>query len=55
MPNITTKQKLVLDFINSFINKNDISPTMEEIRKGLKLKAVSTVHEHIESLKEKDI
>ena len=53
MPNITTKQKLVLDFINSFINKNDISPTMEEIRKGLKLKAVSTVHEHIESLKEK--
>ncbi len=30
-----------------------MSPTIEEIRKNLKLKAVSTIHEHINSLIEK--
>ncbi len=53
MPTITKKQKIVFDFISSYISKNGISPTIEEIRKKLKLKAVSTVHEHINSLKEK--
>ena len=53
MPNITKKQKQVFDFINTYITENGISPTIEEIRKKLKLKAVSTVHEHINSLKEK--
>lgn len=50
---LTKKQKNVLDFINSYINENGISPTIEEIRKKLKLKAVSTIHEHLNSLKEK--
>ncbi|MCX6790098.1 MAG: transcriptional repressor LexA [Candidatus Kaiserbacteria bacterium] len=50
---ITQKQKQVLDFISSYISENGISPTIEEIRKSLKLRAVSTVHEHINSLKEK--
>ena len=53
MPNITKKQKLVFDFINTYIAENGISPTIEEIRKKLKLRAVSTVHEHIKSLEEK--
>jgi len=53
MPNITKKQKEVFDFINTYISENGISPTIEEIRKKLKLKAVSTIHEHINSLKEK--
>jgi DNA (cytosine-5)-methyltransferase 1 len=53
MQNITKKQKLVFDFINSYISENGISPTIEEIRKKLKLKAVSTIHEHINSLKKK--
>jgi DNA (cytosine-5)-methyltransferase 1 len=53
MQNLTKKQKEVLDYINIYINKNDISPTIEEVRKKLKLKAVSTVHEHLTSLKEK--
>ncbi len=53
MPNLTKKQKLVFDFINTYIEENGISPTIEEIRKKLKLKAVSTIHEHINSLKEK--
>lgn len=50
---ITKKQKQVFDFINAYIAENGISPTIEEIRKQLKLKAVSTIHEHINTLKEK--
>ncbi|MDO8512680.1 MAG: transcriptional repressor LexA [bacterium] len=53
MSNITKKQKLVFDFINTYIAENGISPTIEEIRKKLKLRAVSTIHEHIKSLEEK--
>jgi len=53
MSNLTKKQKQVFDFINTYISENGISPTIEEIRKKLKLKAVSTIHEHINSLKDK--
>jgi DNA (cytosine-5)-methyltransferase 1 len=53
MSNLTKKQKETYDFITTYIDKNGVSPTMEEIKKGLKLSAVSTVHEHIQSLKEK--
>lgn len=53
MQTLTKKQKYVLDFINDHINEKGISPTIEEIRKKLKLKAVSTIHEHINTLKEK--
>ena len=51
--NLTKKQKNILDFIDTYIDENGISPTIEEIRKKMKLKAVSTVHEHISSLKDK--
>lgn len=53
MTNLTKKQKQVFDFINTYIAENGISPTIEEIRQNLKLKAVSTIHEHINSLTEK--
>lgn len=53
MPTLTKKQKEVYDFVSSYLLENGISPTIEEIRKELGLKAVSTVHEHISSLKEK--
>ncbi len=53
MPTLTKKQKQVFDFISAYISENGISPTIDEIRKKLKLKAVSTIHEHIASLKEK--
>jgi len=50
MSTITKKQKEVFDYINIYIAENGISPTIEEIRKKLKLKAISTIHEHISSL-----
>ena len=53
MANLTKKQKQVFDFINAYISENGIAPTIEEIRKKLKLKAVSTIHEHINSLRAK--
>lgn len=53
MKTLTKKQKLVLDFITEYVEENGVSPTIEEIRKQLKLKAVSTIHEHINSLKKK--
>ncbi len=53
MQSLTKKQKLILDFINSYIAENGISPTNDEIRKKFKLKAISTVHEHVNALKEK--
>ena len=53
MQTLTKKQKQVFDFIITYRTKNGISPTMDEIRKKLKLKAVSTIYEHINTLKEK--
>ena len=53
MPSLTRKQKEIFDFIKTYLFENGISPTIEEIRKELNLKAVSTVHEHINSLKSK--
>jgi len=53
MQNLTKKQKAILDYINLYISENGISPTIEEIKKKLKLKAVSTVHGHLNALEEK--
>ena len=44
-----TKQK-VLKFINSYTEKKGFSPTLEEIRRGLKLSSISTIHQHIREL-----
>ncbi len=47
---LTKKQKNIFDYTNQYIQENGISPTFEEIRRKFRLKAVSTVHEHIETL-----
>jgi DNA (cytosine-5)-methyltransferase 1 len=50
MQTLTKKQKIILDYINDYREDTGISPTIEEIKKKLKLNAVSTVHAHIKSL-----
>lgn len=50
---ITKRQKQVFDFIKNFIDDKDYSPTLTEIKKKLRLSAVSTVHQHINALIEK--
>lgn len=53
MATLTKRQKQILDFIKAYIEKKGLSPTFEEIRKHFKLSALSTVHQHIETLAEK--
>lgn len=50
---LTKKQKNVYDFISAYSRENGLSPTIDEIRRGLKLKSTSTVHGHIRTLEEK--
>lgn len=50
---LTKRQKEVLDYIQNFIKQNVFSPSLEEIRGAFNLKAISTVHEHLENLKKK--
>lgn len=49
---LTPKQKKILDYIKKYLKKNKYSPSLEEIGKRFKL-VKSTVHQHIEELKEK--
>lgn len=50
MRTLTKRQKEVFDFIKYYIQDNGISPTINEIKKKFKLNALSTAHQHIETL-----
>ena len=49
---ITKRQKQALDFITSFQKKKGFSPSLEEIKKHLRLSSVSTAHHHVKKLQE---
>lgn len=48
---LTKRQKQILDFVTDFIKDKSYSPSLEEIRRHFRLKSVSTIHDHIETLK----
>jgi repressor LexA len=50
---LTKRQKEVLDFLVSFLNKHGYSPSFEEMAKSLKLTSLATVHKHITTLEKK--
>ena len=50
---LTKRQKQIFDFVNLYIAENGSSPTLEEIKKYFKLSALSTVHQHIDTLVQK--
>ncbi len=50
---LTRRQKQVLDFLVSFINKHGYSPSFEEIGESLDLSSLATVHKHMETLERK--
>lgn len=50
---LTKRQKQILDYIKKFIKDKNYSPSFEEIRKHFRFVSKSTVHHHIETLKEK--
>ena len=47
---VTKRQKEVLNFIEKYKKKKDYAPSLEDIKKHLKLSSVSTVHYHIKKL-----
>jgi repressor LexA len=52
---VTRRQKEVLDFISSFVQRNGYSPSFEEIAHGLDLRSLATVHKHITNLQNKGL
>lgn len=47
---ITKRQKQVLEYIKSYKTKHGYAPSLEEIKKHLRLSSVSTAHHHVKSL-----
>lgn len=47
---LTKRQKQVLDFIKKYIARYDYAPSLEEIKKHLRLNSVSTAHYHVQTL-----
>lgn len=50
---LTRRQKQVLDFLVTFINRRGYSPSFEEIAGSLDLSSLATVHKHIGNLERK--
>jgi repressor LexA len=50
---LTPKQKEVLDYIVAFIHEQGYPPSFREIASGLNLASPSTVHVHIQALRER--
>jgi repressor LexA len=50
---ITRRQHEIYDFISRFVAENGYSPSYEEIRVGMKLNSLATVHKHITNLEKK--
>jgi repressor LexA len=50
---ITRRQRQVYDFISDFVQKNGYSPSFEEIKLGMGLNSLATVHKHISNLEKK--
>jgi site-specific DNA-methyltransferase (adenine-specific) len=48
----TKRQKQILNFITSFQKKKGFAPSLEEIKKHLRLSSVSTIHFHIKKLQD---
>jgi|GEM_PF-90133 len=51
----TKKQQEIFGYIKEYIRRHKFSPTLEEIGKKFKLKALSGVHQHIQALVDKGL
>jgi repressor LexA len=52
---ITRRQHQVYDFISRFVAEHGYSPSYEEIKQGLGLSSLATVHKHISNLEKKSL
>ncbi len=53
MQSLTKKQRMVLDYIRLFLSEQGHAPSYEEIARGLGLSSPSTIHAHVENLRQK--
>ena len=49
---LTPRQKQILDFIKGYLKKHDFSPSFEEIKKHFRLRSLSNIHQHINTLED---
>jgi repressor LexA len=49
------RQKEIVEFISQYIQKNNTSPTLQEIATAMGLSSLATVHEHINALVKKGV
>ncbi|MBV8053109.1 MAG: transcriptional repressor LexA [Acidobacteriaceae bacterium] len=52
---ITKRQRETYNFISDFVQKNGYAPSYDEIRVGMKLNSLATVHKHITNLEKKQL
>jgi repressor LexA len=52
---ITKRQRQVYDFIAEFVQRNNFTPSYQEIGDGLGLSSLATVHKHITNLEKKGL
>jgi len=52
-PTLTKRQKEILDYIKVFTELNGYAPSLVDVKSHFQLSAISTVHEHIQNLKDK--
>ena len=52
---ITKRQRQVYDFIAEFVQRNQYTPSYQEIGDGLGLSSLATVHKHISNLEKKGL
>src|SRR5207302_10943313 len=52
---ITRRQRQIYDFISEFVQTHQYSPSYEEIKQGLDLTSLATVHKHISNLEKKGL
>jgi repressor LexA len=52
---ITKRQRQLYDFISDFVQRNGYSPSFDEIREGMGLNSLATVHKHISNLEKKGL
>jgi SOS regulatory protein LexA len=50
---LTRRQKQILDYIKKYLKENDYAPSLEETRRHFRLSSIATIHQHIETLREK--
>ena len=50
---MSDRQQKIYDFVKTYIAENHYSPSMREITDAVGLKSVSTVHGHLDRMREK--